>query len=221
MKEEIFRQIPFWDDLSEKEKRQMARSASFYTFAEGAWIGGFQDACMGMVHILQGAVRVYITSAEGREITLFHINEGENCILSAACAIGGLSLDVQLMAEQETGLLAVHAGTVQDLMSENLSVRCYVYELAAHRYSAVVDVLQTIIFDPFDRRLASQLLSVYDRTGSRQIRMTQEALAKEVNSAREVVARMLRRFSKKGWITLGRGVITLGDMEALKKLAGR
>lgn len=49
--------------------------------------------------------------------------------------------------------------------------------------------------------------------------MTQEAMAKEVNSAREVVARMLRRFLAKGWIELDRAKVVLVDVEALKKLS--
>ena len=43
-------------------------------------------------------------------------------------------------------------------------------------------------------------------------------MAKEVNSAREVVARMLRQFADDGWVEINRGQITLTDIEALKSL---
>lgn len=49
--------------------------------------------------------------------------------------------------------------------------------------------------------------------------MTQEALAREVNSAREVVARMLKVFVLEGWIEINRGTIELKDLHTLKKVA--
>lgn len=218
--ETLVRQLPFWDNLSGEEKKRTVQGASVYKFKKGALIYGFQDACMGMVRIMKGSVRVSITSEEGREITLFHIAEGECCIFSSACVISEISLEAQLTAESDTELLAVHAGTVESLMNSNLNVKCFVYELATRRYSSVVWVMQQIIFSHFDQRLASLLLSLSEKTGSRTIRMTQEELAREVNSAREVVTRMLRRFASEGWISLTRGAVTLEDMDALRSLAG-
>ena len=48
--------------------------------------------------------------------------------------------------------------------------------------------------------------------------MTQEEMAREVNSAREVVARMLRQFASDGWIESKRGAVVLKDIEALKNI---
>ena len=49
--------------------------------------------------------------------------------------------------------------------------------------------------------------------------MTQEAMAQEVNSAREVVARMLRQFESDGLIELNRGIVILKNIELLKNIA--
>ena len=49
--------------------------------------------------------------------------------------------------------------------------------------------------------------------------MTQEAMAQEINSAREVVARMLRQFESDGLIELNRGIVILKNIELLKNIA--
>ena len=49
--------------------------------------------------------------------------------------------------------------------------------------------------------------------------MTQGEMAARVNSAREVVARMLKRFDEEGLIEYGRGRIVLCDRERLEKLS--
>ena len=70
---------------------------------------------------------------------------------------------------------------------------------------AVLATFQQILFAHFDKRLARLLLSIYEKTGERTIKMMQEAMAQEVNSAREVVARMLKTFAGEGWIEINRG----------------
>ncbi len=213
-----FAGLPFWNDLSESEKAAALRGQTRHTYQQGGYILGFSDACLGMVYVHSGSIRIYITSGEGREVTLFHISAGECCVFSSACAIGGIALDVQMVADSAVELSAIHAGTVAELMASNLHFRCFVYELSTARYAAVVWVMQQILFVHFDARLAGLLLSVYEKTGDRTIRMTQEAMAQEVNSAREVVARMLRQFAADGWIELRRGAVVLKDTGALKAL---
>lgn len=214
----ILAKLPFWNNLSEQEKTVAERGLTQHTYEKGNYILGFGDACLGMVYICKGSIRVFITSEGGREVTLFHISEGEYCVFSSACAISGITLNVQMAAENEVELSAIHAGTVARLMKSNIYFKCFIYELSTARYSTVVWVMQQILFAHFDVRMARLLLSIYKNTGDKTIRMTQEAIAQEVNSAREVVARMLRQFASDGWIDLKRGSVVLKDMDALKNL---
>lgn len=210
--------LPFWKDLTPEEREAAERGAAVRTYENGADIHGFSDACLGLVYVMSGSIRVYVTSEEGREVTLFHLGKGEYCVFSSACVIGGIDLDIQMTAEDEVRLAAIHAGTVSRIMESNVYFKCFVYELAVSRFSTVVWVMQQILFDHFDSRLARLLISEYEKTGSSTIRMTQEEMASEMNSAREVVARMLRQFAREGWISVGRGYVEITDAEALKKI---
>ncbi len=216
--EDDVKKLSYWDSLSEEEKTVLVRGTTGRSYQKNEYIHGFSDACLGMVYVCRGSIRVYTTSDEGREVTLFHISEGECCIMSASCVITGISLDVQLLAEDETEILAVHSGTLQKLMDSNIYVKCFAYELAVNRLSGVVWVMQEILFARFDVRMAKFLLSVYEKTGKMNIQMTQEAIAIEVNSAREVVARMLKQFASDNLIELKRGTIVLKNIDGLKKI---
>ena len=215
---EIIKQIPFWKKLVDEERTQLLSGAALRVYKKDSYIYGMTDACLGMIYVHRGSVRVYITNEEGREITLFHIGSKECCIMSASCVITGISLDVQLYVEEETEIIEIHSGMIQKLMDRNIYVRCFAYELATKRLSDVVWVMQEILFAGFDVRLARFLLSIYDKTGEKKIQMTQEAIAKEVNSAREVVARMLKQFASDELIELNRGAILIKDFEGLKNI---
>ena len=217
-KESTFTKLPFWEHLSGQERALTEIGSSHRAYEKGVYIFDYSDSCMGMVYIQKGAIRVYITSEEGREVTLFHISEGDCCVFSSACVIGGITLEVQMVAESEVELLAIHAGTVAKLMESNIRFKCFAYELSANRYSTVVWVMQQILFAHFDERMARLLLSQYEKTGNNTIRLTQEAMAREVNSAREVVARMLRKFESDGLIELKRGIVILKNIELLKNI---
>lgn len=210
--------LPFWQHLSEQERTNTQNATTHRSYQKGDYIFSHNDSCMGMVYIQKGSIRVYITSQDGREVTLFHIAQGDCCVFSSGCVVGGITLDAQMVAESEVELLAIHAGTVAMLMESNIHFRCFVYELSTKRYSTVVWVMQQILFARFDERLARLLLSVYEKTGDNTIRMTQGAMAQEVNSAREVVARMLRQFESDGLIALNRGMVVLKNIEGLKKI---
>lgn len=216
--EDDVKKLSYWDSLSEEEKAVLMRGTTGRSYQKNEYIHGFSDACLGMVYVCSGSIRVYTTSEEGREVTLFHISEGECCIMSASCVITGISLDVQLLAEEETEIMVVHSGTIQKLMDSNIYVKCFAYELAVKRFSSVVWVMQEILFARFDVRMARFLLSVYEKTGKLNIQMTQEAIAIEVNSAREVVARMLKQFASDNLIELKRGTIVLKNIDGLKKI---
>lgn len=64
-------------------------------------------------------------------------------------------------------------------------------------------------------RLAEFLISEYERTGSRVIHMTHEQIAQQISSAREVVARMLKRFAADGLVELRRGSVKLLNTDGL------
>ena len=50
------------------------------------------------------------------------------------------------------------------------------------------------------------------------MQMTHEQIAQHTNSAREVVARMLKRFDSEGLVEFKRGRITLKDISSLKTM---
>ena len=94
------------------------------------------------------------------------------------------------------------------------------YEQTSKALSDSMWVIQQIIFKSIDSRVASFLLEESDRTGSETLNITQETIATEINTAREVVARMLKRFAAEGYIQNQRGKIIITDADALEDIAG-
>lgn len=216
--EQFTSQLPYWNNLTESEKALVSQNAVVQSYPKGTFLQGCGASCLGMIYLLRGSVRVLMISEEGREITLFRLKRGDSCVLSASCVLSQITFETQMAATEETEILIVNSGIYGQLMESNLNVKCFSYELALERFSTVIWVMQQIIFARFDQRLATFLLTYYERSGKTELKMTQEAIAQEVNTAREVVARMLRQFASDGLVTVNRGTITLQNIEALKML---
>ena len=215
---QILTELPFWEKLSTDEKAILSQRALTKKFAKGQLVSSNTSSCLGIVLILSGEIRIGLTSDEGREITLYRAHEGDICISTASCVIRQLTFDADVTAEKDTSVLVIPSSVCARLMETNIHVRAFVFEKQTERYSQTVWAIQTMLFKRFDQRLASYLVSAYDRTGCDEIKKTQEEIARDVNSAREVVARMLREFSEKGLVKIKRGSIKLSDIEALRSI---
>ena len=214
--EQLF-SLPYWDKLTAEERTLAEQGVRRLRFARNAQVLAGGD-CMGLVLVERGCLRAYLLSEEGREVTVFRVAAGECCVLSATCVMSQITFETHMVAEEETELLVLNAGVFRRLTEENVSIRCFLYEMAAERFSEVLWVMQQILFMGFDRRLALLLAEACRRTGDVRLKMTHEQMARDLGSAREVVTRMLRRFSEEGLVELGRGTVTVLDREGLERL---
>ncbi|MDD4689459.1 MAG: Crp/Fnr family transcriptional regulator [Eubacteriales bacterium] len=207
--------LPYYNHLTDEQKHTILNHWVKKSYKKGQIIHGLSEECLGQFCVISGEIRAYIVSEDGREITLYRMRDNETCVISASCVISQITFETQLVAETDCEMYVLGSGVFSKLTEDNIYVKCYMYELLTKRFSRVMFVMQQIIFLGFDRRLASFLISEYETTNSIEIRMTHEQIAMHTNSAREVVARMLKRFSNDGLVEYKRGVIVLKDLQAL------
>ena len=216
--ESVLERLPFWKLLTDSEKELVRQNAVIRLYKKGTRVYSSERECLGMLFVMQGEMRTYLLSEEGREVTLFRIYPNDLCVLSASCVISQISFDTQMNAQKDTEALIIPPNIVLFLKEKNLSVRCFLYELATKRFSDVMWAMQQILFKRLDQRLALFLMQESQRLGTDTIHMTHEQIAQQISSAREAVARMLKQFSEDGLVELKRGAIRLLDQKGLKAL---
>lgn len=218
VRELYIEQLPFAERLHAEEKELLVNACSIRVFEKGSLIDSTFRSRYGMLFVISGGIRVCVVSEEGREVTLYRMNAGECGVFAAQKVLESANLNLLVLAAERTELLLVGAVTFSRLAESNIYVKNYSYEMITKRLATSLWVMQQIVFEGFDRRLAAYLLEESERTGTRELRLTQEELAQNVNSAREVVARMLRRFADSGLVEVRRGSVFLKSPEQLRKL---
>ena len=219
MKNNYLSKLEFWNKLKVQEKEELIKNSVIKEYKKGSIIHSENNECLGMMIITQGEIRTCIVSEEGREITLFKLSENDVCVLSADCVIKQITFDTLMIAESDCKILLINVSYFNQLINQNIYARCYTYELISEKFSNVMWVMKEILFDKFDKRLASYLIKQTQKNNNLKIKVTQEQIAKDLNTAREVVSRMLKRFELEKMIEIQRGIVRILDLGKLKELS--
>lgn len=211
--------LSFWDNLSEAERTTIISHTTKIKYRQGQRVHSAEQECVGVLLMLSGELRTYLLSDQGKEVTLYRLQEGEVCILSASCLLHEITFDVFIDAQQESEVLLISSPVFSHLMKQNCMVENFALHLAMDRFSDVMWAMQQILFMSFDARLAVFLLDECSRMKTTTLSMTQEQIAKHMGSAREVVSRMLNYFAKEGIVKLVRGGICILDKQRLRSIS--
>jgi CRP/FNR family transcriptional regulator len=210
--------LSFWNKLTKNEQADLTKNSIIKEYTKGSIIHSETNKCLGMIIIIEGIIRTCIISQEGREITLFKLKKNDCCVLSADCAISQITFETLMTAENDCKVIIINSNYFNKLITQNIYARCYTYKLITEKFSSVMWVMQQILFNKFDRRLALFLIDENKKKHTSKIKITQEQIAKELNTAREVVSRMLKRFETDGLIKMQRGIVEIIDLENLKNI---
>lgn len=212
--------FPIWDRLTKEQQQLLKESAVFRTVQRGTVLHQGSDHCTGLLVVASGQLRAYMLSEEGRAITLYRLFDRDICLFSASCILHSIQFDVTIEAEKDTSLWVVPSETYKRIMEESAAVANYTNEIMASRFSDVMWLMEKILWQSFDRRLAAFLLEESDLEGSDVLKTTHEAIGSHLGNPREVVTRMLRYFQNEGAVRLSRGTIEITDRKKLREIAG-
>lgn len=185
----------------------------------GVQVFGPGAAADNLLLLLSGTVRVQQVSESGREIVLYRVEAGESCVMTTACLIAQEDYAAEGITETAARAVAIPRAVFDDLAARSEPFRRFVFASYARRISDLFGVIEALAFQRVDIRLAQRLLRLADGQG--QLKTTHAKLATELGTAREVVSRQLAEFQRRGWITLGRGMVTLDQPAALEGLAAQ
>lgn len=208
--------FPFWSKLSYHEKNYIDRMVFLKHYSKGDIIFNAIDSFIGITHVISGRARMYICTEDGKELTLFRIKQGDSLVLSAADIMERITYETELIAEEETDVIMLGKAEFDTLANNSLEIRAFMYQSIAEHLSDVMCGLKRMILDRLDVRLANYILEE-SKCGQEPILRTQEQVAIELGTAREVVTRTLGHFEAMGYITLKRGRIIVQDAKGLKQ----
>ena len=195
----------------------LVQNSSIVALPSGSRIYGPGQSPENYLLMLDGTVRVQQVSEGGREIVLYRVSAGESCALTTACLMGYEDYLAEAIAETDVRAVAIPRATFDDLIARSPEFRRFVFTAFSTRVTNLFRIIDEVAFSRMDIRLAHKLLELSG--GADSVTVTQQQLAAELGSAREVISRILSEFQRRGLVVLTRGTITISDRLGLEKMA--
>ena len=203
-------------DGDERLLDDVVAGARLVRLDSGSYVFHSGDHCESFLLLVEGGVRVRLTAASGREVTLYRIAPGGSCILTTSCLLGNENYPAEAITESNVVAVAIPSTAFEDLLEKSKPFRRLVFDGFATRLKNVITKIEELSFTGIDARLARVLLECDARGVDR---ITHQEISVELGTAREVVSRHLKRFELERWVELGRGRVTIVDRARLEKIA--
>ena len=88
--------FPFWESLPETQRAEIVNNTTRNLCEKKTRLHFGGGECAGVQIIGSGRARVFITSPGGGDITLFRLLDGDVSILSAACMLNGMDIELDM-----------------------------------------------------------------------------------------------------------------------------
>jgi CRP/FNR family transcriptional regulator len=213
----ISRVLPILKKATPQLEREFQTSTFVVRIPAGKDVFIEGDQADAIALLISGVVRVYKIGETGREITLYRFGHGESCILTANAILSCKSFPAIATVEKDAEAVMIPANTFRDWVKRHDLWREFVFDLLSDRMVTVLTIIDEVVFQRMDRRVATLLIS--KSKTQHPIRLTHLEIAAELGSSREVISRLLEDFSQAGLIQLGRGLIEILDQEGLESRA--
>ncbi|HXA43642.1 MAG TPA: Crp/Fnr family transcriptional regulator [Candidatus Solibacter sp.] len=208
-------ELDFLSQLPRALATELIRGSRRVTYARGAIIAQYGEALPGVV--VDGLVRAFLTSPDGREMTFKYVRPGDAMGIVASFVdemppIGHQALD------QTTVLYFDRRRFQRALANDAALVRAIARQLARVVVTSS-DTAEELAFGSVRQRVAAHLLRLSSKGEGRGLvaRVTQQELADAVGSVRQVVARALGELRAAGLIRTSPGKVVILDEGALDR----
>jgi CRP/FNR family transcriptional regulator len=159
--------------------------------------------------VLSGSVKVSRPDDVGREIFLYYILPGETCAMTLNACYKHEMSRINAETQENSRLLLLPSELVYDAARRYPSWQQFTYDSFGRRFDELLQTLESVVFLQLDDRLKHYLHEKASVLQTRQLKISQQDIADDLNSSREVISRLIRQFEQQGFLRHSRGIIEL------------
>jgi CRP-like cAMP-binding protein len=213
---EFLSRVRLFSNLSEQERLALASRAFRKDFEPGQSLFLEGEPCHGLYLLADGAVKIYKSSASGREV-LLAIDQAPASIAEIPVFDGG-NFPASAMAVGKVSAYFIPTRDFQQMCREHPDILLKLMTIVGRRLRGLVAIVHQVTFGSVRQRLARALLDFENEAGGSPfpVPATHQELALRLGTVREVVSRNLSRFQAQGLIRIQNREISVVDPAGLE-----
>lgn len=159
--------------------------------------------------VTKGQLKIYREGENGGEFFMYYLHPGQACAVSMICATKSQTSQIMAKAIDDVELIMLPLSLMEKWMMEHRSWYEFVILTYRTRFEEVLEVLDNVAFRAMDERLEFYLKRNSDACGCKDLKLSHQDIATELNTSREVISRLLKKMEQRGLVQLHRNHIAL------------
>jgi CRP/FNR family transcriptional regulator len=220
--EKVLRKAPLFASLSEDEMGALRRRVSSRRYDRDELLFNEGDACRGLFVVGRGKILIFKVSASGREQILSV--EGPGSSFAELPVFDGGKYPASARASEESEVMFISRKDFQEFCREHPEVGLKVIAVVGSRLRRLVGIIEDLSFTTVRQRLIGLIVRLAQASSKRssdgvqvELNKTQQDLAAELGTVRELVSRNLGRLQAEGYLEVDGRNIIVKDLSALKR----
>ena len=214
--------ISLFQGVSPDKLRMLVSQATSRKFKAGEMVIGEADPIRSFYVVISGQLKLYRSSAEGKEQTLQLLGQGDPFGLCTAFATD--SFPASAMAIIESSVLLIPGTVMEAVARQEPALLLNIISILSQRLKDSMTLIESLALKEIPGRLASFLrhLLPKDAKGKNtavELTISQRELAKILGATPEALSRALRKMVSDGILKTEGRMITILDHKALEQLA--
>ena len=193
-------------DLEEELYEEILQNASVKEVKAGETLLKVGQPIRSTLLILDGIVKLYREDEAGKEFFIYYLNPGQACTLSMVCATRYESSEVLVKALTNATILSIPLEFMDQWMTRYKTWYQYVITQYRDRFEELLRTIDAIAFSGMDERLENYLEKQVATLG-KNLKITHQEIANDLNTSREVISRLLKKMEAKNWLVIQRNAI--------------
>lgn len=217
----VLAKVALFSGLSENEMEFIAGRVVPRKYSPGQVVFNEGDPCSGLYIVASGHVRIFKTSASGREQVL-NI-DGPGSSVAELPVFDGGNYPASVAAINDAVLLFVSKEDFRELCLTHPQVALKVLRVVGARLRRLVGIIEELSFTTVRHRLAALLVRLAYSQGRKAANGTtfilpdnNQEIASQIGTVRELVSRNLSRLHSEGIIDIDDRKVTIRDLKRLE-----
>lgn len=198
-----------FSSFSNELAKDVDANAAIQSFKAGDIIMRTGQYIKNTVLVISGKIKVYREDENGGEFFMYYLQPGQACAISMICATKNEKSQIMAKVVEDVELIMVPLPLMDKWMMQHRSWYEFVIDTYRSRFEEVLEVIDSIAFRAMDERLEFYLKRHADACGCKELKLSHQEIASELNTSREVISRLLKKMEQRGIVALHRNNIDL------------
>ena len=209
-------------DIPKELRRLLLNIAQVKTVMKGQTIHRTGDKPTGFYGIAEGRVRIFQPGKDGNELLLALLTPGT--WFGEISLFDGLPRTHDAVAETHTTLAFIPTASFHALLEQHPALYPHFTRLLCSRVRSAFQFIDSSATLNLAQQLVRRLLMLtsgygqhHPQAGVTEVKISQESLARMINSSRQTVNQLLQQLQREGLLVVRYGKVVISDWERLSQ----